>query len=364
MGVLKGCVKFCTVFVVLLSVALFFLLPDHGHGDFLNPLNTTEERLAHTPEIHKKYVQDFINGNLKVVGIGAPKVIDKFEEVEIPPIHSGWGDDKTQGVKYYKMTDRLYKNLCPSWEELAEQLSQQESFQVAYHLAGEYGARPLGCAKVPRRQMNGTFEDIPERASLYFNSEFQAANELAGRMKEWAIMFVSTFYSDFDGRRLTSPFHNAMSPSIAITCAGNKYWTFVRPRAVAKYGARAFTGASFMRGMDEDEEQFVVQTGAATIISFPPYWAHWVITNPGKSYMYTLRSKYPGRLAVNLLRRLFVERFTLWEITPKSIFGSLSSSFEDAKNATDIHGDDCDSEITKEELDGLYAKMQSVQKEY
>ena len=45
-------------------------MPNHGHGSFWNPLNATGEPLVSDPEIIQKYTNDFINGNLKVVGVG------------------------------------------------------------------------------------------------------------------------------------------------------------------------------------------------------------------------------------------------------------------------------------------------------
>lgn len=356
-------------------------MPNHGHGSFWNPLNATGEPLVYDPEIFQKYTNDFINGNLKVVGVGEPQTINAFDDVEIAPRYTGWGmKDNTLGINYYKMTDELHEKLCPSWENLSEQLNKQESFGIAFHRSGPYGPRPFGCGALLRTQMNGTFSDIPELGSIYFNSKFKAANELGKKMKEWNSMYVSSFYSNFKSQRLTSPTHNAMVPSVAVTCSGNKWWVFSRPRAVSKYGARTFEGAAFMRGIDENEEQFVVHTGPGSIITFPPYWAHWVMTKPGPSFMYTLRLKYPGNLLLNLITRMFSERVTLYHMLPgwikgealKSAFNQIlnretntgSSSFEIADKATDIHGGDCPNKITKEELEGLFAKCKSVQKEY
>jgi len=369
---------YCSFFVLLISIIFYFLLPDHGHGSFLNPLNATRKRIDHEPEKWKNYTKDFINGKIEVVGVGEPKIVNTFDDVKVQPSYVGWGEDNTLGINYYKMTDELYEKLCPSWESLSEQLKKQEFFDVTIHRSGIYGSQPFGCSASERTKMNGTFSDIDELGSLYFNSKFLAPDELSAKMKKWNQAYVSSFYSNFKNQRLTSPAHNAMVPSVAITCSGNKSWIFARPRSIAKYGARTFQGASFMRGMDENEEQFVVHTGPGSIITFPPYWVHWVITNPGLSFMYTLRLKYPGNMFFIFLKRLFVERLTVFYMIPEWYFREalqstfnrilgyqkLDSSFETGDDATDIHGFDCANRITKEELDGLYTKCKSVQKEY
>ena len=87
-----------------------------------------------------------------------------------------------------------------------------------------------------------------------------------------------------------------------------------------------------------------------SIITFPPYWVHWVITNPGLSFMYTLRLKYPGNMFFIFLKRLFVERLTVFYMIPEWYFREalqstfnrilgyqkLDSSFETGDDATVI----------------------------
>lgn len=337
---------------VILAVAFYLRFPPHGHGDYFNPLRTSDVPLAQVSNVN--YTKMYINGDFKLIPV-YHKPINSWEEVELASVHTGWGSNKENGLYAYRMSDELIDRVCDPFETVKERVNSQTDVQTVEH-ASVNGPNPLGCGAAPRTEHRNLVETplMPSEA-LYFNSEFLKADKLAAEIN--TPLFISSFYSEYDRRLVTAPWHNAVSPSIAITCTGDKWWTFVAPRGVGKYGSRLFNGATFPRGIDEDEPLYIVKTTRGSVISFPPYWAHFVITEPKPSFMYTLRAQYEGSVFWNLVKRAFVERLSLWYALPA---WNGKTAYENSLAKKDVFQRECPNEISKEDLDAIVDLHESI----
>lgn len=344
--------------VGLVPLFLFLMLPNWGHGTFMNPIMVTDDDLSDASG--KPYMEALLRGEIKLTPMNTPKIINTMEEVEIAPMYTGWGNNYENGVYHYKMSDEMYEKFCPSWERVKEMVDSKETLIAGRNLY-HYGAYPVGCGRSAPKMINQTEEKLGPDRTLYFNSEFWSQEEIREMTGvDVDARFISTFFDQIQRPILNSPYHNAMVASIAIQCYGGKWWTFAAPRGMAKYGTRSYNGATILRGMDEDEEHFVVYTEPGTIISFPPWWPHFVISDAGNTFLYTLRKVYPSyftflktntQLTIEVLSRFFAERLSLFNTLPPN---NGRTAHENSRTYVDVHSnEDCKNEITLEDLTRL-----------
>lgn len=340
---------------IVLGIAGYLLFPPLGHGDHFNPLRVTNDPLPQVNDAN--FTLKYLNGDWDIIPVYHTP-ITSWEEVDIAPVHTGWGDNKENGLWAYRMSEELTNRVCDSFEDTKKRVNSQTDVEVVDHVSN-YGSNPVGCGPAPRR-LHRNLKETPLKGTeaLYFNSKFLTADKLTKEMK--TPVFISSFFSEYPNRKLTAPWHNALSPSVAVTCVGEKWWTFVAPRAVGKYGSRSFNGATFPRGIDEDEPLYIVKTTRGSVISFPPWWAHFVITEPSPSFMYTLRAQYDGSVFWNLVKRFFTERMTLWNTLPP---WNGKTAYENSIEKDDVFREDCPNLITKEHLDGIVDLHNSIWKE-
>jgi len=332
---------------VLLAVAGYLLFPPLGHGDHFNPLRVTDVPLAQYNQ--ENFTHQYLNGDWEIIPV-YHKPINSWEEVELAPVHTGWGSNKENGLYAYRMSDELIDRVCDPFDVVKAQVDSQTDVQVVEHTS-PHGPNPVGCGAAPRREHRNLVEEpLKPAEALYFNSNFFTAEKLAAEIK--TPVFISSFFSHYARRLLSAPWHNALAPSIAVTCTGDKWWTFVAPRGVGKYGSRSFNGATFPRGIDEDEPLYLIKTTRGSVISFPPYWPHFVISMPTPSFMYTLRAQYDGSVFWNLVKRFFVERITLWNTLPP---WNGKTAYENSIDKDDVFNPKCPNHITTEHFEAMAA---------
>jgi len=305
------------------AIFLYKYIATFEHGTFLNPLNVTLEPLTMEPS--DWWTDMYISGKIKLTPMTNPTIVNSYSEVAPPKFSEtnwmGWGKDNQNGIKFYKMSPELYAEICPTWEAITEQFSLP-NVNLMVSKMQPYGPNPIGCSASEKYRRDLTKEFLTTQEMLYFNSEMDIPVGIPEQVREGinhGKYYVSTFMSMFDEVRLTSPWHSAISGSVAVQCFGSKYWVFSNPRSHAKYGARGFFGATILRGSDEDEEHFLVKTVPGSILVFPSWWSHFVVTDPGKSYMYTVR--YGAMWEYNWFAKWFTrliakDRLSIWNTFP------------------------------------------------
>jgi len=357
--IIFGCIPSSVKVTVIVPL---FLLLSHTFLNFffpnvLNPLQITLRPLDY--QSTEDWTLKYVNGEVKVKSAGSPKLIDSWSEVEIAPVHTGWGDNMDSGIRLYKMTDKLYSELCDSEEIIRARLNEMgEVKMVSYDSALPHGGNVIGGGNLKRFTANLKERGLQPLDALSFNTDVVSAQNILDKLNQ-TNLFVSSFVSEFPDYVQSSPWHAAVAPSIAIQCHGAKLWNFMRPQGMAKYGGRGFNGAAMLRAFDEDEVQLVVKTFAGTIMSFPPYWAHTVLTYPGFSYLYTIRAAYSGSVFWNLIKRALRERLTLWYILPPWNGKSAFENSDQEASGADIYGNDIN-DMTREHLLGYLAHNEEV----
>lgn len=350
-GCIPSRIKFTIIVPVFLLISNVFLNTFFPH--VLNPLNITLRPLDFKST--EDWTLKSLNGEVKIRSAGKPKLINSWSEVDIAPVHTGWGSNKEDGIYVYRMSDDLYNTLCDPEEVIKQRLNEMKDVKLVSYDSEKYnGTDPHGGNVIGGGNLFRFTETIKGRGlnpleALSFNTDVVSAQNILDKLNQ-TNLFVSSFVSDFPHKVATAPWHAAVAPSIGIQCHGTKIWNFVRPQGIAKYGGRGFNGATMLRGFDEDEEQYVVKTFPGSIISFPPYWAHHVATWPGFSYLYTIRAAYPGSVFWNLIKRALRERLSLWYILPPWNGKSAFENSAKERSGDDIYANNIN-DMTRENLE-------------
>lgn len=341
---------------VIFAILFYLACPKHGHGTFMNPLNITFDPLPVEP--FDWWTDMYLSGNMTVIPVHAEKIIDSLEEVEHAPYSTGWGSNSENGMRMHKMTDELYEKLCPTWEEIYDEVKSLGPLQVT-HFKWDNGAHPIGCNYYDIKEKDLGKEPLLENEGIFFGRNADSPSwpdDIRAYINRFSYV-LTTFFHDMDRMRMTSTSHSAPSASVSIQCLGEKWWLFAPPRTMGKYGSKARDaglGAVWSRGLDEDVETYLVKTQPGTIMTFPQNWNHWVLSPAGKTYMYNIRWRPPtplGKLYA-LFQRIGTERYSMWHII-KSALALLKIGYRresQFKSEDDVHGPSCQNELSDEYL--------------
>lgn len=327
-----------------LGIALFVALLAFWFVD-MNPLNVTFH--GQVDYNGQNYTEQVIDAQVFVDPV--VHQISSFDEAKI-----------TDRLMVYQLPDEYMHNLCPSLDALNAGMKDTEV--TVNHYYDVYGANVVGCKNMDTETITYPGK-MPANMSMSFFSEMIRPENLPATVRDNRIKAVSGFVSYYDHPYLSAPQHAAAVASIAIQCVGDKVWGFQAPSGNKRHGLLSFFGGVIARGIDGDTPMYIVQTKPGTVITFPAFWAHWVLTKPGPNFMYTPRIPM---LAIAFWRH----RLSMWNTVREIFWENVLSGGEKATSALDraVELDDetvnydkkakpCDNEIPLDLLQKLMKRL-------
>jgi len=344
---------------VIAAILFYMVCPKWSHGTFWNPLNITRDPLPY--QDFTWWTDMYLSGNMTIIPVHPTHEIDDMTDIEMADYQTGWGDDSSNGLRMVKLSDRLYQELCPTWEEIVEEIgSMGETLLTDFKW--KHGAHPIGCNNFEHVKQDISKEPLRPNQGIFFGRDADCPR-WSDEIRDYIMRFsfaLTTFFHDMDTWRLTSTSHSAPSPSVSIQCLGAKWWLFAPPRSMGKYGSKARDaglGAVWSRGLDEDVEAYLVRTRPGSVLTFPQNWNHWVLSEPGKTYMYNIRWKpeKPIEKLKGLWTRIITERFSMFHLflTAFKLFRTLVLRLNNFEYEPDIQGPLCKNELSEEYLEAI-----------
>lgn len=270
----------------------------------------------------------------------------------------------THQLEVFELPDEYMKTICPSLDEVNANMKGKKV--TVNHYYDVYGANLIGCKNMDVEEIVYPGK-MPANMSMSFFSDLIRPDNLPEPVKSKAVKAVSGFVSYYAHPYLSAPMHAAAVDSIVILCEGEKTWGFTRPSANKRWGLLSFFGGVISRGIDEDSQMIIVRQKPNQIVTFPAFWAHWVLTKPGPSFMYTLR-------VPRLLKAFYRHRLSMYRTVAEIFWENIFSNGAKGSSALDkaVKADDqnviydkkekgCDNEIP---LDSLERLMKTVKVDY
>lgn len=123
-------------------------------------------------------------------------------------------------------------------------------------------------------------------------------------------MAASNFLGHFPRTVVSSPYHSALWDSFGYQCVGTKEWRFMPPlnafQTVFIFGTGWTRHVDCTGRDDADALAFQEVVGPDTIMYFPPWWAHSVLSHKGLNMLFNYRKlDFRGMFRQGSLRAAF-----------------------------------------------------------